>query len=118
MIIKMFWKNCHELIVEDEDAFLIEADKDEVSSVILPRLNSRERLKFDQMKGIYIAKETAGRAKAGSYYFLVSREKEIKFESVAILTADLSSRGGAVKILPDIAIGSLDDLDGVDPAAY
>jgi len=118
VIIKFFWERCREFIVEDEDAFLVEATAEEASSIVIPLLSPRERVKFDQMKDIYVAKETSGRATAGSYYFLVSRAKELKFESVAILTSDLSGRGGNVKAIPDIKIASIDELDKIDPSAY
>jgi hypothetical protein len=119
MILKLFWERCHEFIVEEEDAFLIEASPDEANAMLLPKLSPQESLKFSHMKDVYVAKATSGRATEGCYYFLVSRgAKEIKFESVALLSTDLSSRGGKAQALPDVPINSLEDLDSVDPAAY
>jgi hypothetical protein len=119
MKLKLFWACCHDFVVEEEDAFLIEASAEEAAEKILPHLSPQEQVKYKQMKEVYMAKSTNGRANAGCYYFLVSREaKEVKFESVALLSSDLSSRGGAARALPDIQISSLDELDAIDPAAY
>jgi hypothetical protein len=119
MIVKMFWERCHEFVVEEEDAFLLEASTDEASEKLIPLLSPQEQTKFERMKDIYVAKATEGKARAGSYYFLVSRgAKEIKFESVAFLSSDVSGRGGEARFLPDIPISSVDDLDRIDPEAY
>jgi hypothetical protein len=118
MIVKMLWERCHDFVVEEEDAFLVEASADEATGKLLPLLSQRERMKFEQMKDFYVAKTTEGKARAGSYYFLVSRgAKEIKFESVALLSSDLSARGGRARFLPDIPISCIDDLDTIDPEA-
>jgi len=115
MIVKMFWERCHDFVVEEEDAFVIEASAEETTGKLFPLLSPREQLKFEQMKDFYVAKATDGKARAGSYYFLVSRgAKEIKFESVALLSSDLSSRGGKARFLPDIPISCIDDLDTID----
>jgi hypothetical protein len=117
--VKLFLGKCHDFVVEDEDAFLVEAEADEAVAALLPLLSPRERVKFDQMKDVYVAKATGGKANAGCYYFLVSRgAKEIKFESVAILSSDLSSRAESVATLPDVPIKSLDDIDSIDLASY
>jgi hypothetical protein len=119
MIVKMFWERCHDFVVEEEDAFLIEASSDEATGMLFPLLSPREQLKFEQMKDFYVAKATDGKARAGAYYFLISRgAKEIKFESVALLSSDLSARGGKTRFLPEISISSVDDLDTIDPEAY
>jgi hypothetical protein len=119
MIIKIYWERCHEFVVEEEDAFLIEASADEAAAKILPLLSPQEKLKFEQMKGVYVAKATSGMAHGGCYYFLVSRgARVIKFESVALLTSDLTARGGSPKVLPDIPLAGLDDLEAFDPSKY
>lgn len=119
MFAKIFWERCAEFVVEDEDAFFIEASPDETAAKIVPRLSPHEKLKFDQMKDIYVAKATTGIVHEGCYYFLVSRDAgNIKFESVAFMTSDLSSRGGKTKLLPDIPIAEIEELASIDPAAY
>jgi hypothetical protein len=111
MIIKLFWEGCSEFIVEEEDAFLLEADAVEALSTIVPALSQREQLKFEQMKDVYSA--------AGKYYFLVTRDaQEIKFESSAILSADMSGRGGKIKALPDLPVSRIEDVRSIDPSAY
>jgi hypothetical protein len=119
VIVKMFWEHCREFVVEEEDAFLVEVNAEEATGKLVPLLSPREQLKFEQLKDVYAAKASVGNAGAESYYFLVSRgAKEIKFESVAILSADLSARGGRTQALPSIPISSIDDLDAIDPGAY
>lgn len=119
VFVKMFWERCRDFVVEEEDAFLIEAGADEATGCLLPLLSPQEKLKFEKMRDIYVARSSAGRAREGCFYFLVSRgAKEIKFESVAILSSDLSSRGGAAKFLPDIELSRLEELDSIDPAKY
>jgi hypothetical protein len=116
MIIKLYLERCHDFVVEEEDAFLLEVEAQEAAASLLPKLSPQERVKFDQMKDIYVAKATCGRATAGCYYFLVSRgAKEIKFESVAVLSSDLSARAERVKAITDLNISCLDDLDSFDP---
>lgn len=39
MILKTYWEKCHEFIVEEEDAFLLEADAGETSMKLLPLLS-------------------------------------------------------------------------------
>jgi hypothetical protein len=119
MNIKIFWEKCHEFVVEEEDAFFLEAGPDEAATKILPLLSPSEKIKFEQMKDIYIAKATRGIVHEGCYYFLISRGAHtIKFESVALLTSDLSARGGKAKALPDVSISSIEDIDSVNPAKY
>lgn len=119
MIIKMFWEKCSEFVVEDEDGYFIEAGPAEAMEKIVPALSKHEKLKFEQMKGIYVAKATDGIAREGCYYFLLSRDAQsIKFESVAFMTSDLSARGGKVKRLPDIPLERIEDISAIDPAAY
>jgi hypothetical protein len=119
MIIKMFWEKCSEFVVDEEDGFFIEASPDEALREILPALSPHEKLKFEQMKDIYVAKTTNGIAKEGCFYFLVSRDAQsIKFESVAFMSSDLSSRGGKLKPMPNIPIASIGELSAFDPAAY
>jgi hypothetical protein len=113
----MFWERCRDFVVEEEDAFLIEANADEACGYLLALLSPQEKVKFEKMREVYVAKNDEGRARAGCFYFLVSRgAKEIKFESVAILSSDLSARGGSVKFLPDIPISSIEGLDAIDPS--
>jgi hypothetical protein len=119
MIIKLYLERCLDFVVEEEDAFLVEACAEDAAANFLPRLSPQEKVKFDQMKDVYVAKATAGRAAAGCYYFLVSRDtKEVKFESVAVLSSDLSSRAEKVRSVPDLRIERLDDLDSLDPARF
>ena len=119
MIIKMFWEGCSEFIVEGEDGYFIEASPSDTTEQIIPALSPHEKLKFEQMKDIYVAKTTDGKAHAGCYYFLVSRDAQaIKFESVAFMCSDLSSRGGKVKILPDKPLAKIADIPSIDPEAY
>jgi hypothetical protein len=119
MIIKMFWEKCSEFVVEEEDGFFIEASAAETMEKIVPALSPHERLKFEQMKDIYVAKATNGMAHEGCYYFLVSRDAQaIKFESVSFMTSDLSARGGKVKPIPDVPIAKIEDVTTFDPSAY
>jgi hypothetical protein len=119
MIIKMFWERCREFVVEEEDAFLIEASADEATGKLFPILSPREQMKFERMKDVYVGKTTDGKTRAGAYYFLISRgAKELKFESVAFLSSDLSERGGRARFLPDIPISRIEDLDAIDPDKY
>lgn len=119
MIIKMFWEKCSEFVVEEEDGFFIEASPEEAAQNIVPTLSPHEKLKFEQMKDVYVAKSTSGMAREGYYYFLVSRDAQsIKFESVAFMTSDLSSRGGTLKPIPDIPIAAIGELSSFDPTAY
>lgn len=119
MVIKIFWERCPSFVVEEEDAFFVEATAEEAASQIVPRLSPHEKLKFEQMKDIYIAKDSSGMAHEGCYYFLISRgAHDIKFESVAFMTSDLSARGGKAKVLPDIKIDKIEDIDSVDPSKY
>jgi hypothetical protein len=119
MNIKFFWEKCHEFVVEEEDAFFLEASPDEAVARILPLLSPSEKIKFEQMKDIYIAKATRGIVHEGCYYFLISRGAHtIKFESIALLTSDLSTRGGRVKALPDVSISSIEDIDSINTTRY
>lgn len=119
MIIKMFWERCPEFIMEEEDAFIIEASKEETYDKILPLLSPHEMLKFEQMKDIYVSKSSEGGTCEGCYYFLVSRGAgAVKFDSAAILSADLSKRGGKTRVFPNIAISGIEDIDGIDPDRY
>jgi hypothetical protein len=119
MIIKMFWENCCEFVVEEEDAYLFEASAEEAIGRILPLLSPQEQLKFNQMKDVYGVKSSEIIPGDSRYYFLVSRDAHtIKFESVALLTADLSARGGKAKLLPDIRISAIEDIDSIDPTKY
>ena len=119
MTIKRFWDRCSEFVVEEQDAFLIEANSAETTSTILPNLSPHEKLKFDKMKEVYVARTSNGGAHEGCFYFLVSRDAQsIKFESVALLTADLSGRVGKVKVLPDISIAKIEEVSSIDPDAY
>jgi hypothetical protein len=119
MIIKIYWEKCREFVVEEEDAFFIEASPDEALGKLFPMLSPQEKLKFEQLKDVYAVKDANGQALAGRYYFLVSRgAKVIKFESAALLTSDLAARGGKAMALPDILISSLDELDAFDPSKY
>ena len=119
MFVKMFWESCPEFVVEEEDAFLIEANPAETSEKVLPALSAHEKLKFEQMKDIYCAKATTGRVHEGCYYFLVSRDAHtIKFESVAIMSADLSARGGKARPMPDLPVAAIADLGSIDPTKY
>jgi hypothetical protein len=116
MIIKMLWEKCPEFVVEEEDAFFIEASLDETVQKILPALSAQERIKFDQLKDIYVAKETMGLARGGSFYFLVSRGAQaIKFESVSFLSSDFSARGGRVRSIADRTISELSEIESIDP---
>jgi hypothetical protein len=119
MVIKIYWEGCPSFVVEEEDAFFIEASKGEAESIIVPFLSPHEKLKFEQLKDIYIAKVSNGIVHQGCYYFLVSRGAHVvKFESVSLLTSDLSARGGKAKILPDIPIAKIEDIDSVDVSQY
>jgi hypothetical protein len=119
MIIKLFWEQCSEFVVEGQDGFFIEATLAETMGTIVPSLNLHEKLKFEQMKEFYVAKVTSGFVHEGCYYFLVSRDAQaIKFESVAFMTSDLSSHGGKVRIMPDIPIAKIEDICAIDPAGY
>ncbi len=119
MKLKAYWEKCHEFVVEEEDAFCIEAGEEETTGKILPLLSPQEKVKFEQMKDVYAVRTASGKAFADSYYFLVSRgARVIKFESAALLTSDLSARGGNAKVLPDIPISRLEDLDSIDPSKY
>jgi hypothetical protein len=119
MVIKIFWERCPVFVVEEQDAFFIEATSDEAAKLILPILSPHEKLKFEQLKDIYIAKASSGIAHEGCYYFLASRGvHDVKFESVALMTSDLSARGGKAKVLPDIRIEKIEDIDSIDPTKY
>jgi hypothetical protein len=119
MIIKMFWEKCSEFVVEDEDGYFIEASAAEAMEKIVPALSKHEKIKFEQMKEIYVAKATDGMVHEGCYYFLLSRDAQtIKFESVAFMTSDLSARGGKLKPLPDVPLEKIEDISSIDPAAY
>jgi len=115
MFIRMFWERCPEFVVEEEDAFFIEATPDEAKEKILPELSPHEKLKFEQMKDAYLARQTMGGAREGRYYFLVSCDAHaIKFESVQFMTSDLSTRGGRPRAVPDIPLASIDELASID----
>jgi hypothetical protein len=117
MTIKIFWERCNEFVIEEEDAFLVEASAEEALGKIYPLLSPQEKLKFEQMKDVYVAKSTTATAHEGCYYFLVSRgARLIKFESVALLTSDLSRRGGKARPVPDIHLSSIDEIDSVEMA--
>lgn len=119
MIIKMYWERCPEFVLEEQDGYFVEATAEEANESIVPALSPHEKLKYDQMKEIYVAKATSGIAHEGCFYFLVSRDAQvIKFESVAFMTSDLSARGGAVKMMPDIRIERIFDVSAIDPSTY
>jgi len=119
MIIKMYWEGCPEFVVEGEDGFVIEANQTEALGKIVPILSPHEKLKFEQMREFYMAKATVGIAREGCYYFLVSCDAQaVKFESVALLTSELSGRGGKVRMMPEIPIENVADVCNIDPAAY
>ena len=114
MIVKMFWEHCPEFVVEEEDAFFIEVTGKEAAEKVFPALSPQEKLKFEQMKDVYVAKTTNEYAREGSYYFLVTRgAHEIKFESVAFMSSDLSARGGKAWSVPPVAIESFSELDSM-----
>jgi hypothetical protein len=118
MIIKLYWERCAEFVMDEQDGYLIEATPAETLEFIVPALNPHERLKFESMKDIYIAKPTNGTLDGGCFYFLVSRDGQaVKFESRAILTTDLSSRGGKISPMPDIPIARLEDVCTFVPSA-
>jgi hypothetical protein len=115
MTLKMLWEGCPAFVVEEEEAFFIEATKSEALSSIVPLLSPHEKIKFEQLKDTYIAKASNGFVREGCFYFLISRGAHIiKFESVALMTSNLEDRGGRVKILPDIPIARIEDIDSVD----
>lgn len=119
MIIKIYWERCPLFVVEEEDAFFLEATPSEAEEKILPLLSPAEKLKFGQLKDVYIAKASSGIIHEGCYYFLVSRGAHVvKFESVALMTSDLAARGGKAKTLPDLPIAKVDDIDTIDPSQY
>jgi hypothetical protein len=119
MLLKIFWEKSPAFVVEEEDAFFIEATADEAKNLVLPLLSPHEKIKFEEMKEIYVAKSSEGLARDGCYYFLVSRGAHVvKFESVSFMTSDLASRGGQAKILPDIPIGGIEDIDSIDVTKY
>jgi hypothetical protein len=119
MILKIFWERCPLFVVEEEDAFFIEATPAEAEERILPFLSPTEKLKFEQLKDVYIAKASSGIVHEGCFYFLISRGAHvIKFESVSLLTSDLSSRGGKSKALPELTIAKIEDVDSVDTSKY
>jgi hypothetical protein len=119
MKIKMFWESCSEFVVEGEDGFFIEASAAEAIERIIPSLSEHEKIKFQQMKDIYVAKTTNDLVHEGCYYFLVSRDGQaVKFESVAFMVSDLSSRGGKVRFMPDIPIAQIEEVSSIDPTAY
>ncbi len=119
MLIKLFLERSNEFVVEGEDGYFVEANASEAMSAILPALSPPEKLKFEQMKDIYVAKSSSGAVHEGCYYFLVSRDAQaIKFESAAFMTSDLSARGGKVKVIPDVPISRIEDLIAFDPSAY
>jgi hypothetical protein len=119
MILKIFWKRCPLFVVEEEDAFFIEVSPPEVEEKILPLLSPAEKVKFEQLKDVYISKASSGIVHEGCYYFLVSRGAHVvKFESVALMTSDLAARGGTAKVLPDLPIAKVEDIDTVDPSKY
>jgi hypothetical protein len=119
MVLKIFWERCPLFVVEEEDAFFLEANPAETDAKILPLLSAAEKVKFDQLKDVYIAKASSGLVHEGCYYFLVSRGAHvIKFESVALLTSDLAARGGKAKVLPDLPVAKIEDIDSIDAAKY
>lgn len=119
MVAKIFWERCPLFVVEEENAFFVEASPAEVEEKILALFSPSEKHKFDQLKDVYIAKASSGGIHEGCYYFLVSAGAHVvKFESVALMTSDLSSRGGKIKALPDIKIERIEDLDGIDASKY
>jgi hypothetical protein len=119
MILKIFWEHCPLFVVEEEDAFFLEASPAETAEKILPQLSMAEKVKFEQLKEVYIAKASSGIVHEGCYYFLVSRgAHSIKFESTALMTSDLSARGGKTKVLPDLSIEKIQDIDSVDTSKY
>jgi hypothetical protein len=114
MILKVFWEKCPTFVVEEEDAFFVEASAEETERSIFPQLSPQEKIKFEQLKDVYVAKKSDGLVREGCYYFLVSRDAHmIKFESVEFMTSDLSARGGKARVLPDIPIERIDDIDTV-----
>jgi hypothetical protein len=119
MVVKIYWERCPLFVVEEEDAFFLEASPSETESSILPFLTPAEKVKFEQLKDVYIAKASSGIVHEGCYYFLVSRGAHVvKFESIALMTSDLSTRGGKAKTLPDLPIAKVADIDAIDPSKY
>ena len=107
------------IVVEDQDGFLVEVSPEEARDILLPVLSPHERLKFEQMKDVYVAKASQSGAREGCYYFLVSRDGQaVKFESSALLTSDQSGRGGSIKRLPDIPVSKIEEVSSIDPEAY
>ena len=106
--------------MEDQDGLLIEVSPEEARDVLLPVLSPHERLKFEQMKDIYVAKSSPqSGANEGCYYFLVSHDGQaVKFESFALLTSDQSGRGGSIKRLPNIPISKIEEVSSIDPDDY
>lgn len=112
---KLFWHRCPLFVLDEDDAVFLEVSPAELEAKILPYLNPAERLKFDQLKEVYVAKASSGMVTEGCYYFLVSKSVHaIKFESVALFTSDLASRGGEVWALPDLPLDSVEAIDSLD----
>jgi hypothetical protein len=119
MVIKIFWERSPAFVVEEEDAFFIEATADEAKNLLFPILCPQEKIKFEEMKDIYVAKSSEGLAREGCYYFLISRGAHtVKFESVSFMASDLASRGGKIKILPNLPISKIEDIDEIDVTKY
>lgn len=119
MIVKFVWPACGQFVIEDEDAFLIEASAEETKALLYPLLSQREKIKFDSLKDVYRAKATTESLREGCFYFLVSREAhELKFESSALPTSDVAAQGGGMRRIPDIAVAGIEELSAIDPAAY
>jgi hypothetical protein len=119
MIVKFMWPACGQFVVEDEDAFFVEASVEETKALLYPLLSQRERIKFDSLKDVYQAKSTTDSVCEGCYYFLVSRgAHELKFESSALPTSDVAKQGGGIRRIPDITVARIEDISAIDPAAY
>jgi hypothetical protein len=118
MIVKYFWPLCGQFVVEDEDAFLVEANAAETATLLYPLLSPREKIKFDALKDVYRAKSTTDCLCEGCYYFLVSQgAHELKFESSALPGSEVARQGGGMRRIPDISVNKIEDIAAINPAA-
>jgi len=116
MIIKMYWAACGKFAMEETGAYILEATEEEARTVLLPKMNKQELIKFERMKDIYVAAEDTDIVKKGRFYFLVSEDgQDIKFESSAMPAVESARENSGLKRMRFIEVSTIEDIETLKP---
>jgi len=112
----MYWAACGKFAIEETGAYFLEATEEEVRTVLLPKMNKQELIKFERMKDVYASAEDTDIVKKGRFYFLVSEDgQDIKFESSAMPAAEFSRGNSGLKKMRPTEISKIEDIEALKP---